>query len=202
MDVTSPAFKRQAREALSDAQLQRALGNVRKGFIDKRVKAAERLPEFERLRDSAKMIKDHALANLDLYLEAYEARVTEAGGHVHWAVDGQEACEIILRICQEAGARRVTKGKTMIAEEIALNPYLEENGLEIVETDLGEYIVQLRDEAPSHIIAPAIHVNKDQVEDALEVIRPVLAEIGGERLVGPATTMTPGTFWSILVDGS
>ena len=164
MQITSPRFKLNAREAIADPQLQRALAHVQVGFIEKRSKAAGKLPEFDALRDSSRDIKNHTLANLDLYLEAYEARVTEAGGHVHWAVDAEEARKIILNICQEAGARRVTKGKTMVAEEIALNPYLEERGLEVVETDLGEYIVQLRKEAPSHIIAPAIHVNKDQIE--------------------------------------
>jgi L-lactate dehydrogenase complex protein LldF len=164
MEATSPRFKQNARRALDDVQLQRALGQVEEGFIERRAKAAAGLPEFDELRDSARDIKDHTLANLDLYLEAYEARVQEAGGHVHWAADGQEACEIILDICRKAEARRGTKGKSMISEEIELNTFLEERGLEVIETDLGEYIIQLRKEAPSHIIAPAVHVNKDEIE--------------------------------------
>jgi L-lactate dehydrogenase complex protein LldF len=162
--ITSPRFKENAREALADAQLQRALGNTGSGFIERRRSAAEKLPEFDALRDSARDIKNHTLAHLDLYLEAYEARVTAAGGHVHYAATPQEARETILSICRKAAARTVTKGKTMIGEEIALNDFLEENGIVPVETDLGEYIIQLRHETPSHIIAPAIHVNKDQVE--------------------------------------
>jgi len=162
--VTSPRFKENAKEALADAQLQRALGNTGCGFIERRLTAAEKLPEFDALRDSARDIKNHTLAHLDLYLEAYEARVKTAGGQVHYAVTPQEAREAILAICRKAGARTVTKGKTMIGEEIALNDFLEENGIVPVETDLGEYIIQLRHETPSHIIAPAIHVNKDQVE--------------------------------------
>src|SRR5215213_9030872 len=162
--ATSPHFKDNAKAALADEQLQIALSKVRTGFIDKRSQAAARLPEFEDLRDSARDIKDHTLAHLDLYLEAYEAKVTASGGHVHYARDAAEARAIILDICTAAGARTVTKGKSMIAEEIGLNAHLEANGVTPVETDLGEYIIQLRGEMPSHIIAPAIHVNATQVE--------------------------------------
>ena len=88
----------------------------------------------------------------------------EAGGHVHWAATAEDARAIVLGICREAGAKLVTKGKSMVAEEVVLNPALEAAGIEVAETDLGEYIIQLRDEAPSHIIAPAIHLNRDQVE--------------------------------------
>ena len=109
-------------------------------------------------------IKNHTLAHLDYYLEAYEQKVTAAGGHVHWARTPKEACETILGICRSVDAKLVTKGKSMIAEEIALNDYLEAHGIEPVETDLGEYIIQLRKEPPSHIIAPAIHLVKSQVE--------------------------------------
>src|ERR687890_755127 len=162
--ATSPHFKDNAKAALADEQLQIALSKVKRGFIDKRAAAAARLPEFEDLRDSARDIKDHTLAHLDLYLEAYEAKVRAAGGHVHFARDAAEARAIILDICTAAGARTVTKGKSMIAEEIGLNAHLEANGVTPVETDLGEYIIQLRGEMPSHIIAPAIHVNATQVE--------------------------------------
>jgi L-lactate dehydrogenase complex protein LldF len=164
MNITAQNFKANARTALADAQLQRALNNVRSHFVDKRAQAFAALPEFEELRDAAKAIKDHTLAHLDLYLEAYEARVTAAGGHVHFAETGEDARKLILDICQRAGARSVTKGKSMISEEIGLNAHLEANGIRAVETDLGEYIIQLRDETPSHIIAPAVHVNQDQVE--------------------------------------
>lgn len=164
MQITSPAFKKNAHDALADAQLQKALGNVRSGFIDKRRKAADRLPEFDALRDEARRIKDHTLDHLDLYLEAYERKVTASGGHVHWAETAEDARNIVLDICRAARARTVTKGKSMITEEIALNDFLHENGIRPVETDLGEYIIQLRGEHPSHIIAPAVHLNKEQVE--------------------------------------
>jgi L-lactate dehydrogenase complex protein LldF len=162
--ATSPQFKENAREALADEQLQAALAKVRRGFVEKRKAAADRLPEFERLRDQARDIKNHTLAHLDLYLEAYEKRVTASGGHVHFARTAEEACDIVLTICREAGARTVAKGKSMIAEEIGLNHHLEGHGIAPVETDLGEYIIQLRHEMPSHIIAPAIHTSAAQVE--------------------------------------
>ncbi|MBL4646199.1 MAG: iron-sulfur cluster-binding protein [Rhizobiales bacterium] len=164
MQITSPHFKENAKHALQDKQLQKALGNVERGFIDKRQKAANELPEFEALRDRARDIKDHVLGHLDHYLEAYEDKVHDTGGKVHWAATAQDARNIILEICQRANAKTVTKGKSMISEEIAINEHLERNGIEPIETDLGEYIIQLRDEPPSHIIAPAVHVTKEQVE--------------------------------------
>jgi L-lactate dehydrogenase complex protein LldF len=162
--ATSPQFKENAARALADEQLQRAMGNVRRGFIDKRQQAAERLPEFEALRDSARDIKNHTLDHLDLYLERYEEKVKASGGHVHFARTAEEARDIVLTICRAAGAQTVTKGKSMITEEIGLNSHLESHGITPVETDLGEYIIQLRREMPSHIIAPAVHVNASQVE--------------------------------------
>ncbi|MEM8748999.1 MAG: LutB/LldF family L-lactate oxidation iron-sulfur protein [Pseudomonadota bacterium] len=164
MKITTPEFKSNAVEALANPTLQKALGNVEKGFIGKRQKAADALPEFEALRDNAKAIKDHTLAHLDLYLETYEEKVSESGGHVHWAQTAEEARNIVLEICRKAEAKTVTKGKSMISEEIGINDFLDENGIEPIETDLGEYIIQLRNEAPSHIIAPAVHVLKEQVE--------------------------------------
>jgi L-lactate dehydrogenase complex protein LldF len=164
MTVTAQHFKENVREALADPQLQRALINVRGHFIDKRAEAVAALPEFEHLRETARAIKDHTLDHVDLYLEAYEERVLASGGHVHWAETAEEARDIIIGICRNADAKTVTKGKSMISEEIGLNEHLAANGIEAVETDLGEYIIQLRGETPSHIIAPAVHVNRDEVE--------------------------------------
>jgi L-lactate dehydrogenase complex protein LldF len=164
MESSAHAFKENARRAVADPQLKRALHHVKAGFIHKRAKAAAKLPEFEALRDQARDIKDHTLAHLDLYLERYERKVTAAGGQVHWCPTAEDARRAVLEICRAAGARTVTKGKSMIAEEIALNEHLEANGITPVETDLGEYIIQLRHEPPSHIIAPAVHLTKDLVE--------------------------------------
>jgi len=162
--ATSPQFRDNAHKALGDAQLQRALGNMRTGFPERRAAAAARLPEFEALRDSARDIKNHVLAHLDLYLETYAAKVEAAGGHVHFCRDAAQANQTIVDICKSLGAKTVTKGKSMISEEMGLNDALDAAGVKPIETDLGEYIIQLRGETPSHIIAPAIHLNKDQVE--------------------------------------
>src|SRR5579864_301284 len=137
----SSHFKENAHVALNDAPLEKALRHVRGNFIGKRAKALARLPEFDALRDSARDIKDHTLAHLDLYLEAYERRVVEAGGQVHYARDAAEARRLFLDICEARGAKRVTKGKSMISEEIGLNQALEAVGIEAIETDLGEYII-------------------------------------------------------------
>ena len=160
----SPQFKENAHAALADPSLQKALGHVRSAFIEKRAKAAADLPEFEALRDSARDIKAHTLKNLDLYIERYEDKVRDSGGTVHFARDAEEARQAVLDICRRVGARTVTKGKSMISEEIGLNAAIEAAGLVPVETDLGEYIVQLRGEVPSHIIAPAVHLTRDQIE--------------------------------------
>ncbi len=187
MQITSPRFKTNAHEALHDTSLQKAMGNVEKGFIGKRQKAVDALPEFEALRDAARDIKNHTLKHLDLYLEHYERKVQEAGGHVHWAESAEDARRIVLEICRARGARTVTKGKSMITEEIGLNAHLEANGIVPVETDLGEYIIQLRGEHPSHIIAPAVHLTKEQVESEF---RRVHTHLDPERnLTEPVTLL-------------
>ena len=164
MDITAHAFKSNATRALGDPQLQRALAGLPTGLVAQRTAARAKLPEFEDLRDIGRAIKDHTLAHLDLYLEAWEAKAKAAGANVHWAPTAADAREIILKICQDANARVVTKGKSMISEEVGLNAHLEAAGMDVVETDLGEYLVQIRRETPSHIIAPAIHLTQDQVE--------------------------------------
>ena len=161
--ATSTQFKDNAHEALTNDRLQKAMSFSR-NFVNRRAAAAARLPEFEALRDSARAIKDHTLAHLDLYLEAYEQKVRASGGQVHYAQDAEEARKIIIELCKSMGAKSATKGKSMIAEEIGLNAALEAAGIEPIETDLGEYIIQLRGESPSHIIAPAIHLTAKDVE--------------------------------------
>ena len=138
---------------------------TQRGFPLRRREVIARLPEFEALRELGREIKDHTLAHLDFYLEFYEENVVAAGGEVHWARTPEEACQVVLEICRAAGARTVTKGKSMIAEEIGLNDFLEKSGITPIETDLGEYIIQLRHEPPSHLIAPAMHLVKEQVAD-------------------------------------
>jgi len=178
MLVTSPDFKNRAHDALGNDGLQKALGRSKEKFQEKRSKAVAGLPEFERLRDIGKGIKDHTLAHLDLYLELYADNVRRSGGTVHWAATADEAKAIVLEICQKAGAKTVTKGKSMVSEELGINEHLEHHGITPVETDLGEYILQIRNEAPSHIVGPAFHLNR---EDWEETFRKVHTQLPANR---------------------
>ncbi len=164
MLTTSPDFPDNAARALKDAGLQKALGKAKGAFLQRRAEAVARLPEFEALRDVGRDIKNHTLANLDFYLETFAANVERAGGQVHWCSTADEARAAVLEICRKAGAKTVTKGKSMISEELGINDHLEKHGIDPVETDLGEYIIQLRRETPSHIIAPAFHLNREDWE--------------------------------------
>lgn len=161
--MTDSLFKQQVTAALTDTALQTALKNVKNGLTAKRHAAVTALPEYERIRRQAVRIKNKTLDQLDTYLLEYEKHVTAHGGRVHWAETPEAACEIIEGICRDAKAEHIVKGKSMVTEEIHLNAHLEKQGYEVTETDLGEYIIQLAEETPSHIIAPAIHKTKEQV---------------------------------------
>ncbi|MDR7445045.1 MAG: LutB/LldF family L-lactate oxidation iron-sulfur protein, partial [Armatimonadota bacterium] len=126
-------------------------------------RATAELPHFDALRDWAKRIKAHALLHLDHYLERLEAKVRERGGMVHWARDAEEACRVVVEICRRAGARTAVKSKSMLTEEIGLNRALLRAGIRVVETDLGEFVVQLDGDRPSHLIAPIIHKRREEV---------------------------------------
>ncbi len=131
----------------------------------KRDRMARSLPEWERLRELAAQVKAHALSNLPEYLEQFERQATALGAVVHWAADAQEHNEIVHGILKANNVERVVKSKSMLTEECHLNPYLESHGIEVVDTDLGEWIVQLRREPPSHIVLPAIHIKKEEVSE-------------------------------------
>ncbi|MGN6515160.1 MAG: lactate utilization protein B [Rhizomicrobium sp.] len=164
MNQSPRDFPAASKAALADESLKTALGRLKTHFGANRALAIERFGgDWEALREQGRAIRDFALTHLDTLLEQFERAVTARGGTVHWARDAKEAREVVLGILKEAGAKTVTKGKSMVSEEIALNPFLEANGLVPVETDLGEYIIQLRNEPPSHIIAPAFHLHKEQV---------------------------------------
>ena len=164
VNPASHAFVSLTGHALEDERLGKAMAQATGRLVDGRRRAAEAFPDFEGLRDRAAAIKEHTLAHLDHYLVQFEGRVQAVGGHVHWARDGHEAGRAVLDICKAVDARRITKSKSMVSEEIALNDLLEGAGLEITETDLGEYIIQLAGEHPSHIVAPAIHRDRHDVE--------------------------------------
>ncbi|MEQ8747514.1 lactate utilization protein B [Pyruvatibacter sp.] len=165
MHVTSSQFSDRAKDAISNEQLQAGLFIFGKIFPLLRDATASQLPEFEALRDNARDIKVHTLQNLGTYLEAFEARVTQAGGRVHWARTALEANSIVERLCKEAGAKNIIKSKSMVTEELELNDHLIGKGYDVVETDLGEYIIQLRHEKPFHIVGPALHLTAAQVSD-------------------------------------
>jgi L-lactate dehydrogenase complex protein LldF len=168
-------FPAASKAALSDAGLKTALGRLKTHFGANRADSIARFDgDWEDLREQGRAIRDYALTHLDTLLESYERAVTARGGHIHWARDGKEAREIILSILQSTGAKTVTKGKSMVSEEIALNPFLESNGMIPIETDLGEYIIQLRKEPPSHIIAPAFHLHKEQVAETFRTAHTAL----------------------------
>ena len=183
MLATSPAFKQNVKGALADAGLQKALAFTRPSFAGRRGAAVAALPEFERLRDVGRDIKNHVLANLDFYLETWAGNVERSGGQVHWCSTADDARAAVLEICRKAGAKTVTKGKSMISEELGINDHLEQHGIEPVETDLGEYILQLRKEPPSHIIAPAFHLNREDWEESFRASHTDLPEdrVFGER---------------------
>lgn len=130
---------------------------------EKRDRMAHSVPEWESLREAASAIKQHTIAALPEYLEQFEAAATRLGAHVHWAADAEEHNRIVLRILRSHQVQRVVKSKSMLTEECHLNPFLERHGIEVVDTDLGERIVQLRHERPSHIVLPAIHIKKEEV---------------------------------------
>ncbi|MCR9294735.1 MAG: lactate utilization protein [bacterium] len=129
----------------------------------KRDRMARSLPEWEELRQRASQIKAHTMSHLPAYLEQFEANANRLGVSVHWAENAQQHNEIVYSILKRHGVQRVVKSKSMLTEECHLNPYLEQQGLQVVDTDLGEWIVQLRNEPPSHIVLPAIHIKKEEV---------------------------------------
>lgn len=153
---------------LGNPKLQKALFGLRKSFKKQRELKNSLGQSFQDLRDQATAIKTHTLEHLDFYLERFEENVISTGGVVHWAKDKAEAQDIIIGICKKAGAKNITKGKSMITEEIHLNKALEDHGFIVTETDLGEYIIQLREEIPSHIIGPALHLTRDDVGDTFQ----------------------------------
>ena len=148
--------------------LQKALQKAKPLFSGKRAKAMAALPDdgldFEQLREACAAIRDQALTDLDVWLEIFEENARARGAEVLWARDGAEICDLVIDVARRHGVKKVTKSKSMLSEEAQLNDALAAAGIEPVETDLGEYIIQLAGEAPSHIIAPAVHKTLAEVE--------------------------------------
>ncbi len=176
MDVTSHRFAEKVRKAIADPQIQRALETAGPRFDLARRAAFSSFPEGEALRDLGRDIKARTLAELDQQLARLANSVERVGGEVHWASDAAEARRIVVDLAEGYGAKRVVKSKSMTTEEIGLNQALEGAGIETIETDLGEYIIQLAGEAPFHIIAPALHKSREEVTELF------IEKLGSRRL--------------------
>jgi L-lactate dehydrogenase complex protein LldF len=183
---SAPDFPARAAAALADPTLQGALTKLQTEFRRDRAAMLGRIPEFDQLRDHATAIRNHSLAHLDELLEQFETNVSLTGGIVHWCRNAAEACETVTGICRAVGAETVAKSKSMLSEEIALNDHLAAANIEPVETDLGEYILQLRHETPSHIVMPAIHLNAGQIAD---VFREAHTDHDPARYLGDADAL-------------
>jgi L-lactate dehydrogenase complex protein LldF len=163
--VPPRAFPDAARDALADEQLRRNLAHVTQTIRAKRAAVVSELEDWEALREAGRAIKADTMRHLDRHLETLERSVTAAGGLVHWARDGEEACRIVGDLIAARGVTEVVKAKSLTTEEIALNEALAERGIEAWETDLAQLIVQLSGDTPSHILVPAIHRNRTQIRD-------------------------------------
>jgi L-lactate dehydrogenase complex protein LldF len=173
-------------KALRDEPLQAALARLTSTLMQGNRRGYAALADSDKLRDHAKRIKEHTLAHLDRYLEQLEASVIRAGGKVHWAADAEAARQIVRDIARAAGCRRAVKSKSMTSEEIHLNHALEQDSVEVTETDFGEFIIQLAGERPSHLVAPAVHHTR-------ESIAAVMSRHTGETLPpDPATLALTG----------
>ncbi|MGA7858829.1 MAG: LUD domain-containing protein, partial [Terracidiphilus sp.] len=158
-------FPKAALPVLRNAQLRKNVAHATDVIQAKRARLVDEKTDWQQLRSAASAIRAHALENLGAYLEQFEARCTAAGGIVHWARDAAEARAVILDILRQENASEVIKIKTMTSAEIELNPALEAAGVSVFETDLAELILQLGDDEPSHIVAPALHVSRGQVRE-------------------------------------
>jgi L-lactate dehydrogenase complex protein LldF len=168
MQVTAMHFKRKAAENLRDEKLQKALEKLQTKFVDGRATAIAELPNFDEIRDAAADIRARAIDNLDAYLLRFEREATARGAVVHWAETGADVNRLVAEIAANHGVHRVVKSKSMVSEECGLNDALESAGLSVLETDLGEYILQLAHEPPSHIVAPVVHKSKEDIADLFE----------------------------------
>jgi len=165
MEPKTKQFNQGASVALKDAKVQKSLLGLYDGFHSARIKAAAATDDWEGMRERAREIKAHAIENLDYYLALIEQNVTKAGGKVFFADNADDANRYVVELARARGVRTVIKGKSMVSEEMDLNHAFEKVGIESVETDLGEYIIQLAGEAPYHIVAPAIHKSRQDVSE-------------------------------------
>jgi L-lactate dehydrogenase complex protein LldF len=166
----STGFDKKIHGALADANLQLAIYTATGRLKENRVRsvAPDQLPDYQELRTQANALKAHTIANLDHYLEEFERNVIAHGGKVVYCRDGAEVADFVLNLAKERSAKLIVKSKSMVSEEIDLNERLEHHGLESVETDLGEYIIQLAHQRPFHIVAPALHMTRYDVAEVFD----------------------------------
>jgi L-lactate dehydrogenase complex protein LldF len=168
MQVTSMHFKARAGEKLADVKLQAALKKLQSNFVRGRADRVAELENFEAIRDAGAAIRQRALDHLDLYLEEFERNATARGAVVRWAETAEEANRIVCEIAARHSVRKAVKSKSMVSEECGLNEALAAAGVEVIETDLGEYILQLAHEPPSHIVAPVVHKSREEISALFE----------------------------------
>jgi len=163
--LTGTTLRQRARNGVADEHVRSALRSVTDRLADMRVDAQESLTNWEELRDAARAMRGHIVARLPEILDRLASNVEASGGTVFWAADAAEATAYIAGVARDRGVKRVVKSKSMVTEEIHLNDVLQADGIEVVETDLGEWIIQLAQQMPSHILAPAIHMTRGDVAD-------------------------------------
>lgn len=189
MQVSSLQFKRKVTANLANVQLQGALGKIESRFVQARAEAISHLDDFPATREHATRIRDTVLEDLAGWLERFEAEAIRRGAVVHWAQDAAEANRIVADIARQHRVKKAVKSKSMVSEECALNEALEAAGIEVVETDLGEYILQLAHEPPSHIVAPVLHKTKDEVSDLFAQKHQLPRKEGIAELCGEANAI-------------
>jgi L-lactate dehydrogenase complex protein LldF len=192
-------FPKAARGALADSQLRRNIGHATSTIRAKRARVVGEVDDWEALRDAGAEIKERALRHLDVHLERLEEAVTRAGGMVHWARDGAEACAVVADVARAHDSREVIKVKSLATDEIELNEALERAGVHAVETDLAELIIQLDGDSQSHILVPAIHRNRAEIAQIFR--RELGVEVSDEpdELTAAARTHLREKFLSVKV---
>lgn len=163
LKTSSLPFKTLIDRQVHDQIMQKAVANAQETIGRNRQKMVDELGHWEDWRDRAAQIRDHVLANLDAYLYQLSEKIEQHGGHVFFAQTKEEASQYILNIAKEKKAKKIVKAKSMVTEEIGLNPVLENAGINVIETDLAEFILQQAKDAPSHVVVPAIHKNRAQI---------------------------------------
>jgi L-lactate dehydrogenase complex protein LldF len=178
-DVHSNEIHKIGGETIGNARLAEAYRSSTMRLFTHRLNAIGEIPGFERLRDAGREVKRHTIENLDYYLAQFADNVERNGGKMHWASTAAEVCKIVVDIVQRSAAREVVKAKSMVGEEVELNHALEAGGIRAIETDLGEFIIQLAGDRPAHIVAPAIHMTREDVSELF------VEHIKAERTVVP-----------------